>query len=139
MYVILDMDGAELARAADAREAWAEIERRWPRATVSYDSAHGRGMSALYDLANHAAVDGRRALISDGEERVGWADVQTEDERRLDLIDLGLSPNEARAVAWVEAGRPQADLARELGVTPQAVASYLRRAEEKLANLDAMG
>jgi DNA-binding CsgD family transcriptional regulator len=55
------------------------------------------------------------------------------DARRLELIDRGLSPNEARAVAWVEAGRPQADLARELGVKPQAVASYLRRAREKLA------
>jgi len=53
------------------------------------------------------------------------------DARRLELIDLGLSPNEARTVAWVEAGRPQADLARELGVRPQAVASYLRRAREK--------
>ena len=57
------------------------------------------------------------------------------DQRRLELIDLGLSPHEAMVVVWVEAGRPQADLARELGVTPQAVASYLRRAEEKFAEI----
>lgn len=133
MYVVLDADGAELARAEDARGAWSAVEARWPGAVIGYDGAHGRGMSALYDLANHAAADGRRAIVSAEGERVGGVEVQSEDLRRLELIDLGLSPNEARAQAWVEAGRPQADLARELGVRPQAVASYLRRAREKLA------
>lgn len=132
-YLIRDMDGNEVSRSEDARTAWASAEARWPGAETCYRGAHGAGMSALYDLANHAAVDGELAIIVGSEgERVGTVEVWTIDSRRLALIDLGLSPQEAAVVARVEAGERMMDIAAALGITRQAATNARRRGYGKL-------
>lgn len=55
------------------------------------------------------------------------------DARRLALIDAGLSPQEADAIASIEAGERPSNIAKRLGVSRQAVSDATRRAKIKLA------
>jgi len=61
------------------------------------------------------------------------------DARRLHLIDLGLSPQEADVVSGAEAGERGSEAAARLGISQQAVYGAKMRGFAKLANLDAMG